>query len=76
MSGPRIIKAYRKLESEKRLTDGCYMLLMGYARSQFQDFGSYLRNVVVLDEDDIQLFLKQYNSSFILYEIAPGIYSI
>ena len=46
---------------------------MGYARSPFQDFESYLRIVVVLDEDDIQLILKQYNSNFVTYEMPPGI---
>ena len=34
------------------------------------------RFAVDLDEDDIQLILKQHNSTFITYEIAPGIYSI
>ena len=32
---------------------------MGYARALFQDFESYLRIVVGMDEDDIQLILKQ-----------------
>ena len=49
---------------------------MGYVRSPFRDFESYLRIVVDLDEEDIQLFLKQYNSHFIIYEISPGIYTI
>ena len=34
---------------------------MGYARSPFRDFESYIRNVNNLDEDHIQLILKQYN---------------
>ena len=37
------------------------MLLMGYARSPFRDFESYLAIVIGLDEDDIQLILKQYS---------------
>ena len=49
---------------------------MGYARSPFRDFESYLRMVVRLDEDDIHLILKQYNSSLTTYEISPGIYTI
>ena len=49
---------------------------MGYARSPFRDFESYLRIVVVLDEDDIQLILKQNKSKFISYERTPGIYQI
>ena len=48
---------------------------MGYARSPFSDFESYLRIVVGLDEDDIQLLLKQYVSISVTYEILPGVYS-
>ena len=33
---------------------------MGYARSPFRDFESYVRIVVGLHEDDIQLTIKQY----------------
>ena len=49
---------------------------MSYARSPFRDFERYLRIVVVLDEDYIQLFLKQNNSSFVTSEISPGKYLI
>ena len=35
-----------------------------------------MRFVVGLDEEDIQLILKQYNSHFVTYELAPGIYTI
>ena len=52
------------------------ILLVGYSRSLFQDFESYLRIVVGLDEEDIQLILKQYNSHFITYELTRGIYTI
>ena len=52
------------------------ILLLGYTRSPFRDFESYLRMVVGLDEEDIQLILKQYNSHFITYELTPGIYTI
>ena len=41
---------------------------MGYARSPFRDFESYLRIVIGLEEDNIQLILKQYNEKFITYE--------
>ena len=61
---PRIIKAYKKLETEKRWTDDYYMSLMGYGRSPFGDFESYFRIVVGLDEKDIHLGLKEYNSNF------------
>ena len=52
------------------------MLLLGYARSPFRDFESYLRIVIGLDESDIWLVLKQYKSNFVTYEIPPGIYKI
>ena len=61
---PRIIKAYWELRSEKSSTDGYIIFLMAYARSLFRDFESYLRVVIGLDEDDIQLTLKQYNCKF------------
>ena len=46
---------------EKSSTDGYIILLMGYARPSYHDFESYLRNVVGLDEGDLQLTLKQNN---------------
>ena len=74
--GPRIINEFIKLSNEKKNKDGYMILLLGYARSLFQDFESYLRIVVGLPEEDIQLILKEYNSLFITYELTPGIYSI
>ena len=62
--GPHIIKAYKKLASEKQQTDGYIMLLLGYARPSFGDFESYLINVVGLDEGDFQNFLKQFSLFF------------
>ena len=52
------------------------MILMFYALSFFRDFESFVRNVVGLGEDDIQLILEQYNSNFVTYELLPGIYTI
>ena len=49
---------------------------MSYLGSPFRNFESYLRIVVGLDEGDIQLILKQYNSNFVTYEITLGIYTI
>ena len=74
--GLRNIQAYWNLRSEKTSTDGYIKLLMGYARSPFRDFESYLRIVIGLDEDDFQLILKQYNANFVTYELDPGIYTI
>ena len=74
--GPRIIDEFHKLSHEKQNIDGYMILLLGYSRSLFRDFESFLRIVVGLDEEDIQLNLKQYNSHFITYELTPGIYTI
>ena len=63
--GPRIIDEYYTLSIEKVNSDGYMILLLGYSRSLFRDFESYLRIVVGLDEKDFQLILKQYNSHFI-----------
>ena len=54
-------------------TDGYITLLMAYARSR--DFESYLRSVVGVDEDDIQIISKHCNSSFVTYELSPGTYT-
>ena len=43
------------------MTDVSLKRFTNYATSLFRDFESYLGIVVGLDEDDIQLFLKQYN---------------
>ena len=40
ISGPRIIRANKNLSSEKRQTDGYYMLLLGYVLPPFQYFQS------------------------------------
>ena len=73
--GPRIIKTYWELRSEKSSTDGYIILLMGYARSLFRDFEMYLRIVVGLDEDDISLILKQYNANFVTFDLDPANYT-
>ena len=72
----RIIDEYHKLSHEKKNSDGYTISLLNYSRSQFRDFESYLRIRVGLDEEDIQLILKEYNSHFTTYELTPGIYSI
>ena len=50
-------------------------ILAGYTRSVFEDFGSFLRTQIDLIEDDLKLVLDEYNSSFITYELEPGIYT-
>ena len=74
--GQRIIDEYIKLSRERMNTDGYMLLLLDYGRSLFRDFESYLRIVVGLDEENIQLILEEYNSHFITYEITPGIFTI
>ena len=74
--GPRIIDEFIKLSNEKKNTDGYMIFLFGYCASSFRDFESYLRLVIGLDEEDIQLILKECNSHFINYQLTPGIYTM
>ena len=72
---PIIIEEYKK-QVTKRMKDDKYMFILNlYVNSVFQDFESYLRTEVDLVEDDIKLVLDEYNSSFITYELQPGIYT-
>ena len=43
--------------------------------SVFQDFGSFPKTQIDLIEDDTKLVLDECNSSFITYELEPGIYT-
>ena len=61
---------------KKPSTSGYIILSMGSARSPFRDYTGDLRIVVGLDEDDIQLILKQYNENFVFYQLSSCIYSI
>ena len=69
---PRSFQAYKNLRLENSNTDGYIILNMGYGRSLFQNFESYLRIVVDLDEADIQKIFKENNSVFVKSEIPPG----
>ena len=60
---------------EKSQTDGYFLLLNNYVFSPYRDFERYLRTLTGLNEDDIQLILKQYNSKFITYKNPPGAYT-
>ena len=72
---PIIIEEYRK-QVTKRKEDSRYMNIVGgYTSPVFQDFESYLRTEVYLVEDDVRLVLDKYISSYITYEIQPGIYT-
>ena len=74
--GPIIIDEYRK-QITKRMKDDKYMeILARYTTdSVFQDFEGFLRTEVDLVQDDIKLVSDKYNSSFITYELDPGIYT-
>ena len=73
--GPIIIEEYKK-QVTKRMNDEQYMnILEIYSRSVFQDFEIFLRTQIDLIEDDIKLVLDEHNSSFITYELEPGIYT-
>ena len=73
--GPNIIEEYKEQVS-KRMKDEQHMNILAiYTRSIFQDFESFLRTQIDLIEDHIKLVLDEYNSSFITYELQPGIYT-
>ena len=72
---PIIIEEYKEQVS-KRMNDEQYMNFLAiYTSSVFQDFESFLRSQIDLVEDDIKLVLDEYNSSFITYEVEPGLYT-
>ena len=73
--GPIVIEEYRE-QVTKRMKDEQYMRILSiYTSSVFQDFESFLRTQIDLIEDDVKLVLDEYNSSFITYELEPGIYT-
>ena len=73
--GPIIIEEYNE-QVTKMMKDEQYMNILAiYNSSVFQDFESFLRTQIDLVEEDIKLVLDEYNSSFITYELEPGIYS-
>ena len=73
--GPIIIEEYKK-QVVKRMNDEQYMNILAICiRSVFHYFESFLRTQIDLIEDDIKLVLEEYNSSFITYELQPGIYN-
>ena len=72
---PIFIKEYRE-QVTKRMKDDKYMFILStYVDSVFQDFESSLRTQIGLVEDDVRLVLDEYNSSFIIYELTPVIYT-
>ena len=74
---PFIIEKYREQVTKRmKMKDVGYInIVAGYVSSVFQDFESYLRTEVDMVEDDIKFVLDEYNSSFVTYELEPGIYT-
>ena len=72
---PINIEKYKEQVTKRMNDDGYMNILARYTSSVFQDFESFLRTQTDLVEDDIKLVLDEYNSSFITYELEPGIYS-
>ena len=56
-------------------TEGHNLLRKDYAHSPLRGFESYLRVVIDLNEDNIQLIKKQYNSKVISNKASPGAYT-
>ena len=73
--GPIVIEEYREQVTKRRRDDKYMKILNFFVNSVFQDFESYLRTEVDLVEDDNKLVLDEYNSSFVTYEVQPGIYT-
>ena len=72
---PIIIEEYKEQVTKRRKNEQYMKIVAGNVSSLFQNFKSYLRTEVDLVEDDIKLVLDENNSSFITYEISPGIYT-
>ena len=76
LKAPIIIKECREQVSKRMKDEEQYMNILAiYTSSVFHDFESFLRTQIDLIEDDVKLVLDEYNSSFITYELKPGIYS-
>ena len=72
--GPNKIKEYREQATKRVKEDKFRLILAKYIDSIFHDFESFLRTEVDLFEDYFQLVSDEYNSSFIIYELEPGIF--
>ena len=72
---PIIIEEFKE-QVTKRMKNEQYMNVLAiYTISVFQDFEIFLRTQIDLIEDDVKLVLDENDSSFITYELEPGIYS-
>ena len=58
------------------MKNNLYIDILGfYIMSIFQDFECFPRTEVDLVEGDNKLVLDEFNSSFVTYELQPGIYT-
>ena len=73
--GPNIIKENREQVTKRMIDDKFMNNLASYFDSVFQDFENFLRTQIDLIEDDINLVLDEYNSSFVTYELELDIYT-
>ena len=73
--GPNFIDEFRERVTKRVEHSGYMNILAGYLSSVFQEFENFLRKEIDLAEVEIRLVLEKYNSSFILYELQPGIYT-
>ena len=72
---PIIFEEYKN-QVTKRMENGQNIHILAiHASSVFQDFENFLTTQIDLIEDDIKLVLEEYNSSFVTYELDPGIYN-
>ena len=75
ITAPIVIEEHKE-QVTKRMKDGQFLsVLSTYTISVFQDFENFLRAQIDLVEDDIELVLDEYNSSFFTYELQPGNYT-
>ena len=73
--GPIIFEEYGNQITKRRKDNENMDIPRFYVSSVFQVFESYLRTEVELVGDDNKLVLDVYNSSFITYELEPGVYT-
>ena len=76
ITGLILFEEYRKEKSKKNESEKYMNILAGYTSSMFQDFESYLRTLIDLVEDDDRMVLEDYLSTFITYELPPGVYTL
>ena len=76
IKGPNIFEEYGEQVTKTRMKIDKYInILAEYFGSIFQDFESFPRTEIDLVEDNVRLVLGEKTSSFISYELEPGIHT-